>query len=154
MSSIKKIPAVLNVLLLIQFTVSAMGIYGGTDLLLNSEDKISNSAEVLARTPFHSFFIPGLILAILLGIIPMILIVPLITKHSWKFASSFNIFKNRHWAWTFSLFCGLAVIIWSDVQFYMIGYSHKIQIVFAMLGLLMVIFAVWPSVMNYYRLRD
>ena len=95
MNSFNKIPLVLYLLLAVQFTVSAMGIYGGTGLLFDAEGKIRNGAEVLAKTPFHSFFIPGLIMTVLLGIIPMILIVPLITRHPWKKVRRFNIFKNQ-----------------------------------------------------------
>lgn len=152
MSSAKRRPFALFVLVVLLFLQAAGAIYGGFCLVLDpTGGLLKMGEEVLAKTPFGSFLIPGLILGLLLGLIPLMLIYPLLVKPQWKWAKALNIYKHQYWAWTYSLFTGIIIIIWIDVQIWLIGYSELIQTIIAALGILIVIFTLWPSVMKHFR---
>ena len=147
-----KRPAALYVLVLLMFFQAVSGLYGGICLVVDpSGGLLKMATDVLDKTPFRSFLVPGLILTLLLGVVPLLLVYPLLVQPHWRWAGKLNIYRNRHWAWTYSLFTGLAIIIWIDVQIYMIGYSQFIQTFIAGLGVLIVIFTLWPSVMKHFR---
>ena len=61
-----------------------------------------------------------------------------------------NIYKNRHWAWTYSLYIGIMLIIWIDVQVYLIGYGENLQTLYALEGMLIVILTLLPANMKYF----
>jgi large-conductance mechanosensitive channel len=152
MSSSGKRPFALYVLVFLLFFQGVSALYGGISLIADPTGGLLKMEQgLLAGSIFTSYLIPGLILSLLLGIVPMILIYPLLARPHWKWARILNIYKNRYWAWTYSLYLGLGIIIWIDVQIYMIGYSQFIQTFIAFLGVLIVIFTLWPSVMKYFR---
>jgi hypothetical protein len=51
----------------------------------------------------------------------------------------------------FSLFIGIGLIIWMDVEAVIVGYGAIIQSIYSGLGLLIVIFTLMPGVMRYYE---
>ena len=104
----------------------------------------------LAKTPFSSYLLPGLILLFLLGILPLFISFSLYAKPDWKWANISNIYKNRHWAWTYSLYIGIMLIIWIDVQVYLIGYGENLQTLYALEGMLIVILTLLPANMKYF----
>ncbi|MCX6225673.1 MAG: hypothetical protein NTV01_13140 [Bacteroidia bacterium] len=152
MSTSKKKPIALYVLVFLLFSQAMAALYGGLSLIFDpTGSSLKMGGELLKSTPFSNYLIPGLILGLVLGVLPLLLIYPLLAQPHWKWTRKLNLYKNRYWAWTYSLYVGLGVIIWMDVQIYMIGYSQTIQSVIAGLGLLIVIFTLWPSVMKYFR---
>ena len=56
------------------------------------------------KIPFNSFLIPGIILFSILGLIPLLLIRAFLKKTESKLAEYFNVFKDMHWSWTFSIY--------------------------------------------------
>jgi hypothetical protein len=154
MSSGKRKPWALYVLVILLFVQGVSAIYGGVSLVVDpSGALLKMEADMLANTPFNSYLLPGLILGLLLGLVPLMLIWPLLARPHWKWARKLNIYNRQYWAWTYSLYLGFAVIIWIDVQIFLIGYSQFIQTFIAGLGVLILIFTLWPSVVKYYR-RD
>ena len=104
----------------------------------------------LNGTPFNNYIIPGLILFILLGIYPAIVLIGLIVRLNWKIFNYINIYKEQHWSWIGSLYTGIMLIIWIDFQIMLIGYDHYIQFIYALLGVIIVISSLVPSVKTYY----
>jgi hypothetical protein len=114
------------------------GILGGAFLVLDpSGDLLQMPVSMLANSPFRDFFIPGLILLIVLGISPL--------------AVLYGLWKKDHWAWFGSLLVGIALMIWIGVQIHMIGYYSKvpIQLVYGLIGFFIVIFTLLISVRKY-----
>jgi hypothetical protein len=75
----------------------------------------------LQGTPFSSFFIPGLILFFLPGALPAFIFIGPTTLKNWSLPQYLNIYKNRHWIWTFSLCLSVMLILWVDFQVMLIG---------------------------------
>ncbi len=131
--------------------LSISGLYGGCTLILDPSGALMKMpVSVLEHSPFRTFLIPGLILVSLLGVIPGILSYALVLKPGWKKVDGFNIYKTRHWAWTYSLFVAIGLILWMDFQIMMLGYGMFIQSIYAFLGVALLIFTLAPGVMKYY----
>jgi hypothetical protein len=149
---VNKKPFALYILVILLFIQGISALYGGFGLVFDPTGKLIQLPDgTLEKIPFSTFLFPGLILGTILGILPLLLIYPLLTRPHWKWARFLNIYRNRHWAWTYSLYVGLGVIIWMDVQIFFIGYTFWIQAVTAVMGLLITIFTLMPGVMAYYR---
>ena len=60
--------------------------------------------EILSGSPFNTFFIPGLILMIVLGFAPVFILSGLIRKKDHRWAEKLNLYPEKHWSWTFTLY--------------------------------------------------
>ncbi|MCS4433482.1 hypothetical protein [Aquiflexum gelatinilyticum] len=106
----------------------------------------------LAQSPFSSYLIPGFILFTCSGLLPLFSFVGLLFKPRWRWANALNIYPNRHWAWTYSLYSGIIVITWITVQMVMTQYFW-LQPVMIFTGLLIVIFTLTPSIVKKFELE-
>lgn len=107
--------------------------------------------EVLARTPFTNFVWPGFILFVFNGVFPLFTLYGLVAKPKWRWPNILNLYHDKHWAWAYSLYAGVIVIVWILVQLTMIQFS-LLQPIIAGVGLLIVILTLLPRVMRYYTL--
>ncbi len=128
------------------------GIYGGVALILDkSGANLELSTNLLESTIFKSYLVPGIILLIILGFLPTLTTFGLITRKKIRLANKLNIYKKRHWAWTYSLYCGIMLVLWIDIQVMMIGGGYILQSIYAILGVVIIVLALMPSVMKYYK---
>ncbi len=93
----KKRPFALYVLVFLLFFEAVAALYGGFSLVFDPTGALLKIGdEVLVNSPFSSFLIPGLILGVVLGLLPMLLIYPLLALPPWKWAHRLNIYKNQN----------------------------------------------------------
>lgn len=132
---------------------SASALYGGAGLIFSPSGQFMQMpVDWLEKTPFHTFLIPGLILGILLGLLPLFLVFPLLFKLDWKWANVLNVYKDRYWAWTYSLYVGIMLVIWITVQIYWLGGGSFLQTLYSLVGLAILIASLLPRVERFYRL--
>ena len=149
----KKFSVIMLIIAMIYQALS--GLLGGSLLIYDPTGAFMNlPLSFLEGTPFSDFLIPGIILFVLLGIFPSFVVIGLITKPDWKWSNEFNFYIDQHWAWTYSLFISIMLIIWIDVQIMLIGYGAPIQIIYAFLGVVLLIITLLPSVKSYYSLSN
>lgn len=140
---------ILLALLLFQ-GIGALG--GGIVLMIRSDGSIIQMpVSILKGSPFPDFLIPGLILFLVLGVFPVFTFAILLAQPEWRFLQSFSIYRDRYVGWMFSLFIGIGLIIWMDVEVVIVGYGAIIQSIYDALGLLILIFTLMPGVMRYYE---
>jgi len=138
------------VILMMLLSIGASG--GGIALLADTSGGVMNMPlSVLARTPFSSFLIPGLTLLVLLGLLPGFLVYPLLRRPGWRRAGLLNIYADRHWAWTYSLYSGIVLSLWIDMQVMFVGYIHPLQTICGLGGVAIIICALLPGVMDHYK---
>lgn len=141
-------------LIAIMIILAISGLAGGLNLIVDSSgESLQLSTFLLESTIFNNFLIPGFILLTFLGIFPIIVAYGLITKSKSKVANKINLYKKRHWAWTYSLYCGIILILWIDIQVMLIGGGYTLQTVYAILGVLIIILTLSPEVMRFYKLK-
>lgn len=127
------------------------GTYGGVLLFIKPDGSLLGMQENwLQNSPFHNYFIPGILLFIFLGLLPLLTFVGLVKQVSLKWINRLNIYSDRYWAWTFSIYTSIVSVIWITMQLIMTQYFWiQPLIIFVSLGIL--ICALSPGVMNYYQ---
>ncbi len=147
----RKVPYETYLLIALLIFLSFGAIYGGISLIFDSSGaSLQVKIDEYFNYPFEDFTLPGLLLLILFGILPLLLIYPLIKKPKFPWANVFNIYKRRHWAWTYSLYLGIILVIWIDMQIMMIGYYAFIQVFYSLFGLAIIIVSLLPKHMRFY----
>jgi len=146
---------ILRFLLIAILIILAMsGIAGGISLIIDpSGENLQLSTSFLESTLFSNFLAPGMILLLFLGIFPTLVVYGLLTKKKSKVANRINLYKRRHWAWTYSLYCGIILILWIDFQVMFIGGGYTLQTIYALLGVLIIILTLTPEVMRFYKIK-
>ncbi len=115
------------------------GIWGGIGLIL---DPTGESMQIplswLNGSPFQDYLIPGIILFLILGLLPLLVLC--------------GLWKKWSYSWYSSLLIGVALIIWIIVEIAIIGYQTQppLQAVYGTVGLLLLILLFLPSVKDYY----
>lgn len=149
----KKLPIVVYILWLLVAFQAISGIAGGLMMLLDPSGKTLRMPIIfLMGSPFQDYFFPGLALLVLLGIFPLLGFIGLVSDR-WRWPNVLNVYRDRRWGWTFSLYTGLMLILWMDLQVNFIGYWHYIQTFHALNGVAILIFALMPPVMEHYRIE-
>jgi len=143
-------------LLIILVSFEALGaVYGGINLINDPSGKsIRLPISFLEGTVFSSYLIPGIILFLFLGFFPLFLIFPLIFKPNWPIINVLNIYKSYHWAWTYTLYTSIMLIIWINIEMMILRTGSVIQGSFGLLGIFMLILTLTPSVKRYYKLQN
>lgn len=96
-------PAVLWALLAVLGQLAVRATIGGVALLMAPSGEIVGlSAAPLGRTPFGDFLVPGIILFVVFGVVPVVVCYGLYTRH-W-------------WGWITSIGVAVAMLIWVLVE--------------------------------------
>lgn len=130
-----------------------LGAFAGGGMLVLQPDGSLLGMEPgwLAQSPFSSYLVPGFLLFTFSGLLPLFTFFGLLIQPQWRWANALNIYPNRHWAWTYSLYSGIIVIAWITVQLIMTRYFW-LQPVMIFTGLLIIIFTLTPSIMKKFEL--
>jgi peptidoglycan/LPS O-acetylase OafA/YrhL len=118
---------------------SISGVFGGAILIADpSGATISLSHEHIENTALGSYLVPGIVLLFLLGAAPA--------------AVAYGLWRQRPWALWGCVLVGVMVMIWIAVELLVIGYlpEPRLQAIYGVLGVLMVIVALLPSVRRKY----
>lgn len=151
MTQLKK-PLVLFILCLIHIILGINGLIGGFMLFLKPDGSLLGmQADWLIRSPFKNYLIPGLLLSIFLGILPLFTSAALLMKKNWRWINVFNIYLKMHWAWSFSLYTGIIAIFWITFQLLLTQYFW-IQPVIIFFGLFIIILTMVPAVIDYFKI--
>ncbi len=114
--------------------------------------KLGIPLDVLELSPFPDFLIPGLFLFIFLGLLPVFILYGLITRKDLKWAQPINLYKNQHWSLTFAYYLGLLLVLWINMQLLFIQKYFFLQVVFSLLGIVIVFLTHLPKTKQYYIL--
>lgn len=147
-----KRPFEIYFLFLLILFISAGAIYGGGSLILSPDGSMLKMEESwLDKLPFYNFLIPGIILFLFLGIFPLIGLIGLFTRKNNRKLSFINIYRDKYWGWTFTLYSGIISVIWIVFQQLLTGY-FVLQPIIAGTGILIIIFCLTPRVQKFYTL--
>ncbi|MBK7175349.1 MAG: hypothetical protein IPH84_19525 [Bacteroidales bacterium] len=145
--------AVLLIVLILFQVISAL--YGAIALFVSpGGELLQMPLSMLKGTPFNDYRIPSIILGILLGFFPGLAAIGLMFRPGWKWANFVNLYKDKHFGWTYSLFTGVMLNIWIITQVQMVGYGHIIQTIYGSLSIIILICSLMPSVMRYYNRKE
>ena len=133
--------------LLLGLGVSAL--VPGIELIVDPSGKLVQFPEgALQGSPFPDYLIPGFLLTIFIGLLPLAAWFSLWKKPKSAFLSRINPFPKRHWAWTLALVSGLGLTVWILVQMTMVPYFF-LQPLMLSWGGAIVLLCLVPSVRAY-----
>lgn len=141
-------------LCLLHIFLGINGLVGGILLVIKTDGTLLGmQSNWLDHSPFKNYLVPGVLLFLFLGIIPLITSYGLIRKVSSGLLNSLNMYRNRHWAWSFSLYTGITAIFWITFQLVLTQYFW-IQPVIIFTGLFIIILTMIPEVMQHFELGN
>ena len=140
-------------ILIILLSFLGLGAFGGGGVLVLSPsgEMMGMPLGVLENSPFSNILIPGIILFTILGVIPLLLIYALIKKPKWRIPEFFNFFNDMHWAWSFSVYIGFALIIWIQTEMIYMKTVHWAHTLYMVVALLILFVAMLPQVRLIYK---
>ncbi len=148
-----KRPFEIYILCFLILFISAGAIYGGGSLILSPDGSLLKMEQAWHEMlPFPDYLIPGIILFLFLGIFPLTALVGLFDRKNNRFLNAFNIFNDKYWGWTYTLYSGIISVIWIVVQQLLTGY-FILQPIIAGTGILIVIFCLTPRVQKYFTIQ-
>lgn len=123
-------------LLVVLLLVQAVGaIAGGIALVAGPHGEIMKMpVSDLEGSPFDSFLVPGLILLVVLGLVPL--------------AAAVGLWRRTPWAWWTAGMVGCGLVIWIVVQMTIIDFSW-LQVAYLAMGLAIVAACLPRSVRRY-----
>ena len=124
---------------------------GGALIISPTGELLGMPLSMLEKSPFNSFFVPGIILFSVLGLVPLMLIIALLKKPKSKLAEQINFFKDMHWAWTYSIYIGFALIIWIQIQMVYINGVYWLHTFYMFLAIVIIFIALLPQLRNLYK---
>ncbi len=134
-------------LLLALLTVEGLAGLGGGLVFIAAPNGTPMGLElsVLQEAPVGSFLLPGIILALPLGLVPLIIAWDLAhhRRHSWASRAEGAIGASL--GWTGSLAVGIGLIVWLVAEYLMIGY-HWLQVAMGLIGIGITALTLLPSI--------
>lgn len=97
------------------------GTIGGLVLLINGSGM---PAAWLAEIPFESWFWPGVILGVGLGLVPLVIAYGLIRRPTWTFLAGAERMVGHRWPWVGSVCLGVGLVSWIAVELLLIPEVH------------------------------
>ncbi len=138
------------VLIFLHIFLGVNGLYGGGAFLLRPDGSLLQMPlSDLQNSPFHDFFIPGLLLLAFLGLYPLAVAYSLWKRPAWGWPNAINPFKQLHWSWAAALAAGAIAVVWILVQMLWIPFWFLQAFILAW-GVLILIFTLLPGVRRYY----
>lgn len=139
------------VLLINLFVISISGVTGGLLLIIKTDGSLLGlKSNWLDNSPFENYLLPGILLFLTNGLLPLFTLIGNLFRPEWKWANVINLYKHMHWSWAFSIYSGIVCIIWIIVQQIMTSYFW-LQPVILSIGLFIILLSLIPSVMKKYE---
>jgi hypothetical protein len=134
--------------------LSLNGLGGGLVFMIEPNGSLMGmTTEWLAKTPFQSFLIPGICLFLLNGVFPLVSLVGLISRKENRVFNALNVFKDKFWGWTFSVYSGIITISWIIIQ-QMIADFFVLQPIITAIGLINFVLALMPRIQKRYTISQ
>jgi hypothetical protein len=129
-------PAALWVLLLLLLIQGLGGIAGGLSLTLRPDGSIMKMPlSYLDGSPFPDYLVPGLVLLLVLGVLPLVV--------------AAGLWMSRRWAWYLAVVVGAGLMIWILVEITIIPFSW-LQPAYGIVAVLIFALALLRPVRRYF----
>ncbi len=119
------------------------GIAGGIGLVADpTGEALRIPADWLQGSPFRDYLVPGLVLLLVLGLLPLVAV--------------YGLWTRQRWSRPAALALSVALIVWIGVEISVIGYHARppLQLIYGSLGIVMLVLALLPSVRRHVTDRE
>jgi hypothetical protein len=114
------------------------GLLGGVGLLVDPTGALLRiPLQWLEGSPFESYLIPGLVLLLVLGVVPLIVL--------------YGLWRRAAWSCLGAQLVAVALLVWIGVEVLVIGYQPEppLQLIYGLLGVVLLVASLAPSVRRY-----
>lgn len=133
------------------FFLGISALFPGISLMVDPTGKgIQFPEGSLEGSPFYNYFIPGILLTIFIGLLPLMAWYVLWKKPESPFLEGINPFRNLYWGWTAALISGMGLVIWILVQMTMVPYFF-LQPTLLVWGIAIMALCLLPGTRAYYK---
>ncbi len=133
-------PFTVWILMLLLAVQGLGGLGGGLSLTLKPDGSVMQMpTSLLDGSPFADYLIPGLILLLVLGVLPLVALA--------------GLWLGRLWGWYAAFVVGCGLVIWILVEITIIPYSW-LQPFFGTVGVLIAVVSLLPPVRRFYGVRQ
>lgn len=147
-----KQPFAVYLLALLQILMALSALSGGGLLMVRTDGSLLGMEPGwLTHSPFSDYLVPGVCLFFFLGVLPLLVAIGLMNRTHWRGLNAFNIYPNRHWSWTFSLYSGVVIISWITLQLALTEQYFWLQPVVIGWGLTILVITLLPSVIKSFE---
>ena len=153
-SNPKHPPIAVWLLIVLQFLLG-FGAFISGGLLVAAPDGalMQMPLKMLQFSPFSNFLVPGIILALLLGLYPLAVAWSLWQKPAWHWPDGINPFKQMYWGWAASLSSGGILLVWITVQVLMLRSLAFLHVLYFVWGWALILLTLTPGVCQHYTLK-
>lgn len=143
-----------NMLVFLQLFLAVGAFYGGLALVIEPRGSLLKmDTEIFHNMVFSNFLVPGIILLVVFGIFPVFIAYCLLKKPRLRLFEKLNLITDHYFAWTFSIYIGVGLIIWINVQLLMIESSSLLQSIYSFYGVLIICVSLLPGVRKHYVVK-
>lgn len=103
----------------------------------------------LEATPVPDWTLVGWFLLVVMGVVPSLILVGVVTRFPWPLAERLDPSHTEHWSWTATQVMGAGLLVWIALQMALIDLHGGPQPMFAALGVVLVGVPWLPSVRRY-----
>jgi hypothetical protein len=147
-------PITVWLLIILQFLLGFGAFVSGGLLVVAPDGALMQMPlSMLQYSPFSNFLVPGIILALLLGLYPLAVAYSLWQRPAWRWPDGINPFKHLHWGWAASLSSGGILLVWITVQVLMLRTVAFLHILYFIWGWALIILTLTPPVRQHYTLK-
>lgn len=152
MSKIKYTKLFRYLLAFLHLFLGINGLIGGLLFMMRPDGSyLQMDSTWLKHSLFSNFFIPGLLLFTFIGLMSILTCYGLFTNKENNYFNVLNIYSDRNWAWTYSLYSGIITIVWINIQMILTSFFW-LQPIIIFIGLAIIVLTLVPGVMDYYQL--
>jgi len=144
-----KPPFTASILIVSHFLLGIGAFFSGLLMMISpTGGKMQMPLSLIERSPFTSYFIPGLILCLFVGVYPLGVAYSLWKMPGWTWPEVINPFKKYHWSWAGSLATAVILVIWLSVELIWVSYFFLHTIYYVWAGAI-VLLTLLPAVRKY-----
>jgi hypothetical protein len=131
--------------LMVFLAIQALGaIGGGIGLVQDPVDNIGMPLSMLEGSPFSDYLVPGLILLIVVGLLPVVVL--------------YGLARRRRWGWWLAVAAGAGLVIWIITEVALLGYlpgtGIGMQVGMGLLGVIILALALVSPTRRYFRVGN
>lgn len=125
--------------------VTALG--GGIEMLMYPHGNEFVRAEWLDHLPlFDTWIVPGVVLGLVFGVGSLVTVFGLWRRPAWQALHGMRFDEGRHWAWSSSMFLGIALLAWIALELAVLPDRSWLEAIYAGVGVALVALPLRPSV--------
>ena len=150
-----KSTSIRNLLISLLAFLGLGAIGGGTALIISPSGRLMGlPLSILDPSPFSDFLIPGIILFLVLGVMPLLLIIALLRQPMSKLAQYFNYCIDMHWAWTYTIYLAITLIFWIQIEMVLLNAVSWLHTFYMLLAVVIIFVALLPKVRELYNMKS